>query len=100
MTAEVCSHIQLDNNGAPWIDHTRVKVIEVAMDHIGYGWGAEEIHRQHPSLSLAQSHAALGFYYDHQEEFDKAIADRVARADKLAAADAQSPVRLKLRTSR
>jgi len=70
MTAtEIGSHIRLDERGVAWIDATRVKVIEVALDHIAYGWSAEEIHRQQPHLSLAQAHAALAFYYDHQAEF-------------------------------
>ena len=98
MTAtEITSHIRLDERGIAWIDKTRIKVIEVAMDHIAHGWSAEEIHRQHPHLSLAQTHAALAFYYDHQAEFDKAISESLARTDKLAAEHADSPGRRKLR---
>jgi uncharacterized protein (DUF433 family) len=95
---DLINHIRLDKNGVPWIDHTRIKVIEVVMDHVAYGWSAEEIHRQHPHLSLAQTHAALAFYYDHQAEFDKAIRESLARAEKLAAECADSPGRRKLRT--
>ena len=36
VTLETVSHIRFDENGVPWIDQTRVKVIEVAMDHIAY----------------------------------------------------------------
>jgi uncharacterized protein (DUF433 family) len=98
MTAtDVINHIALDGNGAAWIDNTRIKVIEVALDHIAYGWSAEEIHRQHPHLSLAQTHAALAFYYDHQTEFDKTIAESLGRAEKMAAESADSPGRRKLR---
>ena len=96
-TEEVSTHVLIDAKGIAWIDDTRVKVIEVAMDHVAYGWSAEEIHRQHPDLSLAQTHAALAFYYDHQPEFDRAIAESLARAEKMAAAGADSPVRRKLR---
>lgn len=95
--ADVVHHIHLDANGVAWIDETRVKVIEVAMDHLAHGWSAEEIHRQHPHLSLAQAHAALAFYYDHQAAFDRAIAASVTQAESLATADANSPVRRKLR---
>ena len=98
MTAtEISSHIRLDERGVAWVDNTRIKVIEVAMDHLAQGWSAEEIHRQHPHLSLAQTHAALAFYYDHQAEFDKAIAESVLRADKLATKNADSPGRSRLR---
>ena len=98
MTAtDALSHVRIDERGVAWIDGTRVKVIEVALDHVAYGWSAEEIHRQHPHLSLAQTHAALAFYYDHQTEFDQAIAASLKRAEKLAAQGADSPGRRKLR---
>src|SRR5438105_8528965 len=97
MTSDVVNHVHLDENGVAWLDKTRIKVIEVAMDHIAYGWSAEEIHRQHPHLSLAQTHAALAFYYDHQAVFDKAVAESLARTEKLAAENADSPGRRRLR---
>ena len=96
-TAEIISHIQMDKEGRAWVDDTRVKVIEVATDHLAYGWSAEEIHRQHPGLSLAQVHAALAFYYDHQLEFDSAIAESVASTEKFAKGSRDSPGRRKLR---
>ena len=96
-TADVVNHIRLDDRGVAWIDDTRSKVIEVAMDHLAHGWSAEEIHRQHPHLSLAQAHAALAFYYDHQAEFDVAISESLARADKAAAENVDTPGRRRLR---
>lgn len=95
--AEYINHIYLDENGLAWIDDTRVKVIEVAMDHLAHGWSAEEIHRQHPGVSLAQAHAALAFYYDHQPEFDLAIAESVDAAERLARGGPDSPGRRRLR---
>ena len=95
--ADVLTHIRLDERGVAWIDDTRSKVIEVAMDHLAHGWSAEEIHRQHPHLSLAQVHAALAFYYDHQAEFEQAIAESLARAEKAAADNIDSPGRCRLR---
>ncbi len=48
-------HIRLDNQGVAWIDGTNVKVIEVVLDRLAYGWSPEEIHFQHAAdLSLAQ----------------------------------------------
>lgn len=64
LAAEPVAHIFRDAAGVAWIDRTRVKVIEVALDHVASGWSAEEIHRHHPHLSLAQIHAALGYYYE------------------------------------
>lgn len=95
--AEPIAHIFRDAAGVAWIDRTRVKVIEVALDHVAYGWSAEEIHRQHPHLSLAQIHAALGYYYDHQAAFDAEMAKSLTEADRLAAGSADSPLRRRLR---
>lgn len=95
--ADVTNHIRLDDQGRAWVDDSNVKVIEIALDHVAYGWSAEEIQRQHSHLTLAQVHAALAFYYDHQSEFDKSIAGSLSRADKLAAQNADSPGRRRLR---
>src|SRR5437762_2907205 len=90
-------HIWIDTDGRAWIDQTNVKVIEVVLDHLAYGWSAEEMHRHHPHLSMAQIHAALAFYYDHQEEFDQTAAESLARAEAQAKSCADSPGRRRLR---
>lgn len=46
--------IWLDKKGYAWIDDANVKVIDIALSHLAYGWSAEAIHEQHPHLSLAQ----------------------------------------------
>ncbi len=94
---ETSSHIHRDAEGRAWIDDTNIKVIEVALDHIAYGWSADEIHVQHPHLSLAQIHAALSFYFDHQQEFDRKIEASLQEADRLATECKDSPLRRRLR---
>jgi len=44
MTVQPITHIQCDERGVAWIGQTNTKVIEVAAEHAGYGWEAEEIH--------------------------------------------------------
>ena len=44
-----------------------------AQEDIAHGWSPEEIHFQHAHLSLAQIHAALGYYYDHKDELDAQV---------------------------
>jgi len=97
LAAEPIGHIYRDDAGIAWIDRTRVKVLEVATDHVAYGWSAEEIHRQHRHLTPAQIHAALAYYYDHQAAFDRQMAESLAEADELAASTADSPLRRRLR---
>lgn len=91
------SHIQLDAEGRAWVDSTNIKVVEVVQDYLAYGWSPEEMHLQHPDLSLAQIHAALAYYYDHQSELDHQIQESLKRARALVAEGKNSPLREKLR---
>lgn len=92
-------HIWLDERNRAWIDETNVKVTEVVLDHLAYGWSAEEMHYQHPHLSLAQIYAALAYYYDHQTEFDRQIKESRTRAETLASETQDSPIRRRLRAA-
>ena len=80
-----------------WIDDTNTKVIEVALDLIAHGWSPEEIHFQHAHLSLAQIHAALGYYYDHEAEMDAQVERGVREAERLRTQAVESPLRKRLR---
>lgn len=97
MSSLATAHIQLDNAGVAWIDDSNVKVIEVAMDKIAHGWNPEEIHFQHPHLSLAQIHAALSYYYDHQHDIDREIEKELQDVESMARQVSQSPLRRRLR---
>lgn len=92
----VASQIEIDDQGVAWITGANTKVIEVVLDKLAYGWSPEEMHFQHPHLSLAQIHAALSYYYEHQEQLDSEIARRRKEVEKMAAESAGSPLRLKL----
>ena len=49
-------HLSLDADGVLIVTGTRTKVLMVVMDHVGQGWDAREIQRQHPYLTLGQIH--------------------------------------------
>ena len=91
------AHIRLDDRGVAWIDDTNTKAIEVVLDMNAHGWSPEEIHFQHPHLSLAQIHAALGYYYDHKAAMDAQIQRSVAEVERLRAEAGESPLRQRLR---
>ena len=95
----VTPHIRTDEQGRAWIDDSNIKVIEIALDHVAYGWSAEEIHAQHSHLSLCQIYGALAYYYDRQAEFDRQIEQGRRRADAFAADVANSPLRQRLRAA-
>jgi uncharacterized protein (DUF433 family) len=100
MTAVIESYIVIDERKVAWIDGTKVKVIEIALDKLAHGSSPEEIHFQYPHLSMAQIHAALAFYYAHREELDDEIFRRLREVNELAARQADSPLRQKLRRLR
>jgi uncharacterized protein (DUF433 family) len=92
-------HIRMDDQGRAWVDETNTKVIEVVLDRLGYGWSPEEIHFQHPHLSLAQIHAALTYYYDHQAALDEQMARDERQIGDLVKAKGQSPIVQRLKAA-
>ena len=96
MTAIFVTQIELDGRGIAWIGGTKVKVTEVMLDKIAYGWSPEEIHFQHPHLSLAQIHAALTYYYENQSQMDAQIRRALEESGKLASQVSDADLRRKL----
>jgi uncharacterized protein (DUF433 family) len=96
VTAVFATQIVLDNQGVAWIGGTKTKVTEVVLDKIAYGWSPEEIHFQHPHLSLAQIHGALTYYYENQPDLDAQIMHRLEEAGKLAIQASDPDFRRKL----
>lgn len=84
MTAIFATQIEIDSNGVAWLAGTKVKVVEVVLDKLAYGWSPEEIHFQHPHLSLAQIHAALTYHYESQSVLDAQIALTQKESMRLA----------------
>ncbi len=95
---EILSHIVIDDSGRAWIDDSNVKVIEVARDHIAYGWSPEEIHWQYPHLGLAQIYAALAHYHDNRAAMDAEIESSLKTANAAAVVAADSPIARRLRS--
>ena len=98
--AQTVPHIRLDEHDRAWLDDTNIKVIEVVLDHLAYGWNAETIQENHPQLSLAQVYAALAWYYDHQAEMDAEVERQDERIRALRAASQPSALQRRLATRR
>jgi uncharacterized protein (DUF433 family) len=97
VTATFATQIELDDRSIAWIAGTKVKVIEVVLDKIAYGSSPEEIHFQHPHLSLAQIHGALTYYYENQDKIDEQIRRGLEDSDELASQLSDAAFRRKLR---
>ncbi len=76
-------HIDINQKGQPIIAGTKLKVLELVLDHKAYGWSPEELKFQHPYLTLGQIYSALAYYWDHWEEMDETISQQLQRIDKL-----------------
>lgn len=98
MTTVLETHIELDEQGRPWVAGANTKVIEIVVEKLAYGSSAEEIHFQHPHLSMSQIYSALAYYHDHQQEMDAEIAAQRERVNKLAEEAKDSPGRNRLRS--
>jgi uncharacterized protein (DUF433 family) len=85
-------HVVLDDAGVPLIAGTTMKVVELVLEQSSHGWSAEELHFQHPYLSLGQIHSALAYYWDHKDELDQDIARRRAQVEELRRTSPSSPL--------
>ena len=66
-------HVVLDEKGVSIVAGTNMKVIEIVLEKTAYGWSPEELHFQHPYLTLGQIYSALAYYCDHQDALDRDI---------------------------
>ncbi len=82
VTSTTYEHVQVDTNGTPIISDTTMKVVELVMAQMAYGWSPEELHFQHPYLTLGQIYSALAYYWDHKEELDADIERRQRYAEE------------------
>src|ERR1700730_5482607 len=99
-TAIKYPHVELRADGKPWLIGTQAKVVEVVLDRLAHHWDADEIQRQHPHLTLAQIYSSLAYYYDHQQEIDRAIEEQLQQVDELRPRQGESALRSKLSAKR
>jgi uncharacterized protein (DUF433 family) len=80
--------------GRPRIADTRMTVADITLMYLRLGQSLEEIAGKY-DLPLAAVYAAIAYYYDHQEEIDRSIAEDHAFAEAFRQNN-PSPLRAKL----
>jgi uncharacterized protein (DUF433 family) len=85
-------HVVLDNSGVPIIFGTTMKIIELVLAQSAYGWSAEELHMQFPYLTLGQIYSALAYYWDHREELESNIEQRIEKVNRIQKETPSSPL--------
>ena len=71
--------------GKPRIAGTRMKVQHIVIEYVHAGLSVEQICKSHPRLTPATVHAALSFYYDHQDEIERDIREGQEFAERMEA---------------
>jgi uncharacterized protein (DUF433 family) len=90
-------HIILDERQVPIIAGTTMKVIELVLEKTAYGWSPEELHFQHPYLTLGQIYSALAYYWDHRAELDRDIEQRLKLVDSIQQTMKPSPLTARIK---
>ena len=68
-----------------------------AHEKLPYGWRPEELHFQHPYLTLGQVYSALAYYADHAQESDADLERRLRFVDRMRQTAARPPLLQRLR---
>jgi hypothetical protein len=76
-------HSVLGETQLPIITSTTMKVIELVLDHLAYGWSPAELHCQRPYLPMGQIPSALADYRDHKAELHLDIEQRLQFVDQV-----------------
>src|SRR5688572_9582362 len=75
----------------------RVRVAQIVMDYLAHGWSPDEMCRQHPYLQPAEAHAAMTYYFDHQDEIEREIQLEWQQTQQDRSQSARSPSFLRLK---
>jgi uncharacterized protein (DUF433 family) len=71
--------------GKPRIDGHRIKVEHIAVCYKRMGMTPDEIVTELPTITLAQVHAALAYYYEHQQQIGTDIEEGKRFVEELKA---------------
>jgi uncharacterized protein (DUF433 family) len=82
--------------GKPCIAGTRIRVWDIYVLHERLGKTPDEILADYPELSPADVHAALAYYFDHQQEIDAEMKAADDFVEQLKAITGPGPLAEKL----
>jgi uncharacterized protein (DUF433 family) len=97
LTTTEYKYVELDERNVPIIAGTTMKIVELVTGQIAHGWSPEELHFQHPYLTMSQIYSALAYYWDHKEELDADIKRREEYAEQSRREAGESPFVARLR---
>ena len=77
--------IRVEDDGTVRIGRTRVILAVYLNAYRDWGWSAEQLAEQFPTVSLAESHAVLAYYLNHRPEVDAYLDDWNTEGEDLRA---------------
>jgi uncharacterized protein (DUF433 family) len=86
--------------GRPRIDGHRIQVEDIAIWHQRMGMSPDEIVSEYPSITLAEVHGALAYYYENRERIDADIEAGKRYAEEMRAKAGPSRLQEKLRQTK
>jgi uncharacterized protein (DUF433 family) len=75
--------VQGPNGPKARVAGSRIRVQDVVIWHEKLGMSPDEIVHHYPTITLADVHAALAYYWDHRDEIERAIADEAAFVEEF-----------------
>ena len=69
--------------GKPRIAGHRIRVMDIVVCHEQQGMSPDEIVSSYPGITLADTHAALAYYFDHRDEIQRDIEEERRFADEV-----------------
>lgn len=102
MVDVIRQHIEIvEGAGGPKarIAGSRIRVQDIAIWHEVLGMSPDEIVHQYPTITVADVHAALAYYWDHRDEIEERMAAADAFVEELKRMD-PGPLQKKLRHHR
>jgi hypothetical protein len=91
-------HIEKSDNQPARLQRLpRIRVAQIVMDYLAYGWSVEEICRQHLYLTPSEAHAAMGYYFDHQKEIDQEIKEEWEQVQESTSQSMRSPFYIRMK---
>src|SRR5215204_1158577 len=78
----------------------QIRVVDVVEWHEKMGLSIEEIVERRPTISRADVHAVLDYYWDHREELEAKMAEDEAYVEEMRRKQGPSLLERKLKTLR
>lgn len=78
-------YLEVNDQNRAKIADSRVLVSQLIQEKHAHGWSPEELHFQHPEISLAAIYSALSYYYTYQSQIDAQIAQEQQTIQALQA---------------